>query len=46
MDKRYQVFVSSTFTDMQEERQVVIQALLESDCPHVYSSSSTYFSDT
>jgi hypothetical protein len=28
MDKRYQVFVSSTFTDLQEERQAVTQALL------------------
>jgi len=32
MDKRYQVFVSSTFQDLQEERQEVIQALLELDC--------------
>ncbi|EME4038003.1 DUF4062 domain-containing protein [Morganella morganii] len=32
MDKRYQVFVSSTFTDLQEERQNVIQALMEMDC--------------
>lgn len=32
MDKRYQVFVSSTFEDLQDERKVVIQALLESDC--------------
>src|SRR6266550_6253462 len=31
-DKRYQVFVSSTFQDLQEERQEVIQALLELDC--------------
>src|SRR5262245_61701672 len=30
--KRYQVFVSSTFQDLQEERQEVIQALLELDC--------------
>lgn len=30
--KRYQVFVSSTFADLQEERQQVIQALLELDC--------------
>jgi Domain of unknown function (DUF4062) len=27
MDKRYQVFVSSTFEDLQEERREVIQAL-------------------
>lgn len=32
MDKRYQVFVSSTFEDLQEERKEVIQALLEFDC--------------
>ncbi|WP_029585824.1 DUF4062 domain-containing protein [Bradyrhizobium sp. URHD0069] len=31
MDKRYQVFVSSTFTDLQEERQAVMQALLSLD---------------
>ena len=32
MDKRYQVFVSSTYMDLREERQEVIQALLELDC--------------
>ncbi len=32
MDKRYQVFVSSTFIDLQEERRQVMQALLELDC--------------
>lgn len=32
MDKRYQVFVSSTFEDLQAERQEVMQALLELDC--------------
>lgn len=32
MDKIYQVFVSSTFTDLQEERKEVMQALLELDC--------------
>lgn len=32
MDKRYQVFISSTFKDLQDERQEVIQALLELDC--------------
>lgn len=32
MDKRYQVFVSSTFTDLQDERSKVIQALMEMDC--------------
>jgi len=32
MEKRYQVFVSSTYADLREERQEVIQALLELDC--------------
>lgn len=32
MDKIYQVFVSSTFVDLQEERKEVMQALLELDC--------------
>ncbi len=32
MEKRYQVFVSSTFEDLIEERQEVMQALLELDC--------------
>jgi hypothetical protein len=32
MDKRYQVFVSSTYADLKEERQRVIQALMEMDC--------------
>lgn len=32
MDRRYQVFVSSTFYDLERERQEVIQALLELDC--------------
>lgn len=32
MEKRYQVFVSSTFADLQQERQKVIQALMEMDC--------------
>lgn len=32
MDKRYQVFVSSTFRDLQDERRAIIQALLELDC--------------
>jgi hypothetical protein len=32
MERRYQVFVSSTYDDLREERQQVIQALLESDC--------------
>ena len=30
--KRYQVFVSSTFTDLKEERQLVIRTLVEIDC--------------
>ncbi len=32
MEKRYQVFVSSTYKDLQEERQEVMHALLELDC--------------
>lgn len=32
MEKRYQVFVSSTYEDLREERQAVMQALLELDC--------------
>lgn len=32
MDKRYQIFVSSTFEDLKEERFHVMQALLELDC--------------
>jgi len=32
MDKRYQVFISSTYEDLKQERLEVIQALLELDC--------------
>lgn len=32
MDKRYQIFVSSTYADLREERSKVIQALMEMDC--------------
>ena len=32
MNKRYQVFVSSTYADLKEERQRVIQTLMEMDC--------------
>lgn len=32
MEKRYQVFVSSTYADLKEERHHVIQALIELDC--------------
>lgn len=32
MDKRYQVFVSSTYADLREERQKVMQTLMEMDC--------------
>jgi hypothetical protein len=31
LEKRYQVFVSSTFADLQDERKKVIQTLLELD---------------
>ncbi len=32
MEKRYQIFVSSTYADLKEERRAVIQSLLEMDC--------------
>jgi len=32
VEKRYQVFVSSTYTDLMEERSEVMQALLELEC--------------
>ena len=32
MEKRFQVFVSSTYEDLQKERQEVMHALLELDC--------------
>lgn len=32
MEKRYQVFISSTFTDLKDARQEVSKALLRSDC--------------
>jgi len=32
MNKRYQVFISSTYTDLTEERRYVMQALMEMDC--------------
>ena len=32
MEKRYQVFVSSTFSDLQDERQEIIQALSILEC--------------
>lgn len=32
MEKRYQVFVSSTYADLQVERRAVIETLIEADC--------------
>lgn len=32
MDKRYQVFISSTFADLEEERKGVMEAIIELDC--------------
>jgi hypothetical protein len=32
MDKRYQVFISSTYADLQQERRAVIQTVIESSC--------------
>jgi len=31
MDKRYQIFVSSTFMDLKDERQAALRAVLELD---------------
>lgn len=31
MDKKYQIFVSSTFVDLKEERQAVLTAVQESE---------------
>jgi len=32
MDKRYQVFISSTFADLKEERTKVFQTIMQLDC--------------
>src|ERR1700691_5948003 len=32
MDKRYQVFISSTYADLREERRAVIQTVIELNC--------------
>lgn len=32
MEKRYQVFVSSTFSDLKDERQGIMQTLMQLDC--------------
>jgi hypothetical protein len=32
MDKRYQVFISSTYADLRDERRAVIQTVIESNC--------------
>jgi Domain of unknown function (DUF4062) len=32
MEKRYQIFVSSTYEDLQEERREVMQSLLKMNC--------------
>lgn len=40
MNKRYTVFLSSTYDDLREERNAVIQALLEMDC---FPCSMEYF---
>jgi hypothetical protein len=32
VDKRYQVFISSTYTDLKDERRAVYQTLMEMDC--------------
>lgn len=53
MDKRYQVFLSSTYEDLKEERLEVMKALLELDCfpvgmeyfPAANEDQWTYISD-
>lgn len=32
MEKRYQVFISSTFKDLEDERKAIMEAILELDC--------------
>lgn len=32
MEKRYQVFISSTYADLENERKKVMEAILECDC--------------
>lgn len=32
MDKRYQIFISSTFADLEEERKAIMEAILGLDC--------------
>lgn len=32
MDKRYQIFISSTFADLEDERKGIMQAIIELDC--------------
>jgi hypothetical protein len=32
MDKRYQVFISSTYVDLKDERRAVIQTVIQADC--------------
>ena len=32
MDKRYQVFISSTYSDLKEERGKVMQTVMSLDC--------------
>ena len=32
MEKRYQVFISSTFADLEDERKGVMEAIIELDC--------------
>lgn len=40
MDKRYQIFLSSTYQDLQEERLEVLKVILELDC---FPCSMEYF---
>ncbi len=40
MNKKLQVFVSSTYTDLQEERQAAVQAILDAD--HIPASMELF----
>jgi hypothetical protein len=43
MDKKLQVFISSTFTDMQEERQAAVEAILK--CGHIPAGMELFSAD-
>lgn len=35
MEKKYQIFISPTYTDLIEERRVIMETLLKMNCFHV-----------